>query len=214
MEALAALELPSLRHFEATATKQAAWLEHLAAAPWLSQLDTLDIDRFSRARGSLWVEMPHLQRLTLWGTKVWPDAETAESLAALALPALHMLSAGVLDAHDARALSGAAWWPRLEWLVVTLDAEDDGGLAAVQALVGRPLPWLYTLKIYSTPLCAEALRLLAAFELPCLEEFALGLKCVLLEEENEALGAARTILEAAPWRRQCGEYFKIGPDRG
>jgi hypothetical protein len=223
LRALATLELPSLRHFQAGATHYAwvthcAWLARLARAPWLPQLETLTIDSFGSARGSLaGVELPRLKALKLRDcgsseSRVWPDPATAAFLAALALPQLTMLVAGVLGSRDAAALSGAAWWSRLEDLVVSLDAEDDGGLAAVRALVGKPLPRLRSLAIVSMPLCAEALRLLAAFELPRLDEFALRVCGVRPEEKSRCIGAARAILEAAPWRRQCGDLFGFDPD--
>jgi hypothetical protein len=222
LRALAELELPSLRHFQAGAThdswdRHSPWLARLVRAPWLPQLETLTIDSFSSARGSLaGVEMPSLEALELWDggfskSRVWPDPATAASLAALALPQLTTLTAGVLGSRDAAALSGAAWWPRLEDLVVSLDAEDDGGLAVVRALVSKPLPRLCSLTIGSKPLCAEALRLLALFELPFLDEFALGVRGVRPEEKSECIGAARAILEAAPWRRQCGDRFGFDP---
>jgi hypothetical protein len=210
MEALAALELPSLRHFEAAATN-GAWLARLAAAPWLPRLETLTVDGFSLARGSLaGVALPRLEALKLGGPGVWLDAAKATLLAALALPRLTMLTVEVLWAHDVAALSRAAWWPRLQDLVITLAADDDGGLDAVRALVGRPLPRLYTLTVHSAPLCAEALRVLAAAELPRLNEFALGVQGVEEEEEaSRCIDASRAILEAAPWRRRCGDCFTV-----
>jgi hypothetical protein len=217
LEALAALKLPSLRHFQAKVT-YGAWLVRLVRAPWLPQLETLSIGRFSAARGSLaGAALPRLEALKLWdgspfASRWWPDAATAASLAALALPKLSRLTAGVLGSRDLGALSGAAWWPRLERLVVSLDAEDDGGLAAVRALVGKPLPRLCSLTIESNPLCAEALRLLALFDLPFLDEFALGVRGVRPEEKSRCIGAARAILEAAPWRRQCGSRFGFDPN--
>jgi hypothetical protein len=207
MEALAALKLPSLRHFDVKATDQDDWLEHLVGAPWVSRLQSLAVDSFCSARGP-WagVEMPCLQLLCLLGSGAWPDAATAASLAALALPELQALVAHWLGARDVRALSRAAWWPSLQCLVVAVDAECDGGLAAVRALVCRPPPRLRVLRIYSKPLCADALRLLAAAQLPLLEEFALGVRRVGEEEKSGSIDAARAILEAATWRRQCNVF--------
>jgi hypothetical protein len=213
IEALAQLELPSLRDFQAIAT-HGVWLAHLARAPWLPQLEVLDVQGLGYVHGSLeGMTLPRLDVLKLWDStcQVWPDRDTAESLAALELPKLGMLIAGVLVSRDVAALTRAEWWPRLMYLDVCLCTVDDGGLAAVRALVRRPLPWLRGLTLFSSPLCAEALRLLAAAKLPRLNEFAMGVLFVRGEEFSECVDAARAILEGAPWRRQCGDRFDFNP---
>jgi hypothetical protein len=213
MEALARLELPSLRSFEAKAGV-GNWLARVADAPWLPQLESLEFAVSGFVRGALAGAGPcrHLEKLKLldncgWG---WIEAQTAASLAALELPALSLLMVGRLGSRDVATLSGAAWWTRLACLVVSLDAEDDGGLAAVRALVRRPLPRLCSLTVGSKPLCAEALRLLAAFELPGLTAlFCLSVEAVDEEEESRCIDAARAVLEGALWRRQCDDFHIV-----
>jgi hypothetical protein len=209
MEALAQLELPSLRVFETTTVGVGNFLPHLAGAPWLPQLEALDLMAYGFIRGALADVGPchNLESLRLFDTwaQGWADADTAASLSALELPALASLRVGRLASRDVAMLSGAAWWPRLECLTVSLDVEADGALAAVRALLGRPPPRLCSLSLVSRPLCAEALRLLAGAQLPDLCVFRLFVEVEDGAEKSRCIDAALAVLEGAPWRRQCGD---------